>query len=233
MPPVKLVTFDCYGTLVDWEGGIATFLYDLARRSGEEEPEAGRELRRRWEAIQFELIQGDYRSYREVLAESLRAWARERGYRWEPQEGVALERAMEAWQPFPDTVPSLLRAQAAGAGLAIVSNTDRSIIRHTLRQLHPVEFDEVVVAEDVRAYKPAIAPFTRLLEQARVDGPHDCLHVAFGFKYEILPAKQLGMRTAWVNRHRDERPDAEPSDAEPPDHEWDSLWGLAELVGGA
>jgi len=224
MDQVKAITFDCYGTLVDWDGGLGTFLYDLARRAGDREPGSGRELRERWEEIQFELIQGEYRSYYEILVDSLRTWVGERGYRWNEKDGESLERAMACWQPFADTVPALLRAKEAGLRLAIVSNTDRHIMDGTLRQLAPVEFDEVVVAEDVRAYKPDTAPFDRLL-QVLGTAPTEVLHVAFGFRYDIPAAQQKGMSTAWVNRHR--RP--APAGARP-DHEWDSLWGLAELV---
>lgn len=225
MDQVKAVTFDCYGTLVDWEGGLGTFLYDLARRAGDHDPGPGRELRARWEEIQFELVRGPYRSYYDILVDSLRTWVGERGYRWNEKDGEALERAMQSWQPFPDTVPALLRAKAAGLRLAIVSNTDRHIIEQTLRQLAPVEFDEVVVAEDVRAYKPDKAPFDRVL-QVLDAAPTEVLHVAFGFKYDIAAAQRKGMPTAWVNRHRQPAPGEEQ-----PDHEWDSLWGLAELVG--
>ena len=220
----KALTFDCYGTLVDWEGGLGAFLYDLARRAGDMHPDPGPQLRARWEEIQFDLIQGEYRPYHEILVDSLRTWAGERGYRWNERDGEALERAMQAWQPFPDTVAALLRAKTAGMRLAIVSNTDRHIIEHTLRQLAPVEFDAVVVAEDVRAYKPDIGPFTRVL-QVLEHPPRDVLHVAFGFKYDIAAARLKGMSTAWVNRQRQPAPDEEK-----PDHEWDSLWGLAELV---
>jgi 2-haloacid dehalogenase len=220
-----VATFDCYGTLVDWEGGLGSFLYDLARRRGDRNPGPGRELRERWEELQFERIQGDYRSYRDVLRDSLDAFAGERGYRSSQEDGEALARAMESWQPFPDTVPALLRAKRAGLRLVIVSNTDRAIIEHTLRQLE-VELDEVVVAEDCRAYKPSLEPFERARELIGED-PQHVLHVAFGFKYDIAPAKQVGFRTAWVNRKREA-----PPGPERPDHEWDSLWGLAELAEG-
>ena len=111
-------------------------------------------LRERWEQLQFERLAGPYRRYREILAASLTAWCEERGYRCGPEDGEALARSMESWQPFPDTVPALRAAKAAGLRLWIVSNTDRAIMEHTLRQLE-VEFDGVTVAEDVRAYKPA------------------------------------------------------------------------------
>jgi 2-haloalkanoic acid dehalogenase type II len=219
----RLATFDCYGTLVDWEGGAAAFLYDLALRHGESEPPPGRELRDRWEAIQFELLQGEYRPYRDVLALSLRAWMEERGYPWRDEEGEALLRSMRSWQPFPDTRPALERARAAGMRLAIVSNTDRDIIAHSVRHIG-VEFDAVITAEDARAYKPADAVFDYALERLATP-PEDILHVAFGFKYDIGPAARHGMQTAWVNRH------AEPPPGEAPfDYEWRDLWPLAQLA---
>jgi 2-haloacid dehalogenase len=219
----RLATFDCYGTLVDWEGGAAAFLYDLSLRHGEKRPEPGRVLRDRWEAIQFELLQGDYRPYRKVLAHSLRVWMDERGYPWREEEGEGLSRSMRSWQPFPDTRPALMRVREAGMKLAIVSNTDRDIVEHTLRHLQ-VPFDAVITAEDARAYKPADAVFDYAL--AQLDTPPDeILHVAFGFKYDIGPAARHGMRTAWVNRHAEPRPGDEPFD-----HEWRDLWPLAELA---
>src|SRR6476469_7276743 len=164
----SLATFDCYGTLVDWEGGAAAFLYDLALRNGETEPPPGLELRERWEAIQFELVQGEYRPYREIPAESLRSGMEERDYPWRPEEGEALRRSMGSWQPFPDTRPALRRAREAGLRLIIVSNTDRNIIEHTLRHLE-VPFDGVITAEDCRAYKPSSVVFEQAL--ARVGEP--------------------------------------------------------------
>jgi 2-haloacid dehalogenase len=216
----RLASFDCYGTLVDWEGGAAAFLYDLALRQGESEPPPGRELRDRWEAIQFELLADRYRPYRDVLALSLRAWMEERGYAWHTDEGTALLRSMRSWQPFPDTRPSLTRAREAGMRLAIISNTDRDIIAHTVRHIG-VEFDFVITAEDAGAYKPADAVFDYALERLGVP-PEEILHVAFGFKYDIGPAARHGMQTAWVNRH------AEPPPGDAPfDHEWRDLWPLA------
>ncbi len=224
MPPVKVATFDCYGTLVDWEGGAAAFLYDLARRNGDFEPGPGRQLRERWEEIQFECIQDDYRTYRDVLSESLRTWVAERGYRWNEKEGEALERSMQSWQPFPDTIPALTRAKKAGLRLVIISNTDRHIMDQTLQQLAPLAFDATVVAEDVRCYKPDTRNFTQALEACDAP-PDEILHVAFGFKYDIAPAQEVGMQTAWINRHRT------PLEGDvKPDHEWRDLWGLAELA---
>ncbi len=223
---IRVATFDCYGTLIDWEGGLGTFLSDLALRHGETRSEPGRRLREGWEAIQFGLIQGEYRPYAAVLAESLRRWMEERGYAWDAAEGDALARAMRCWQPFPDTRPALMEAREAGLRLVIVSNTDDAIIEHSLRHLE-VPFDAVITAEQCGAYKPAAAPFERAL--ARLGEPAGrVLHVAFGFKYDIGPAQRLGFRTAWVNRRAEPAPGVER-----PDHEWRDLWGLAELAAQA
>lgn len=226
IPRPRVATFDCYGTLVDWEGGLASFLYALALEFEDPEGENGETFRARWEAIQFDIIQGPYRPYKEVLAESLRVWMTERGYPWEPRRGDALVRAMRAWQPFPDTIPALQQAQAAGLRLVILSNTDRDIITHTLRHLQ-LPFETVVTAEDVGAYKPSRVNFERLLEAVGAP-PEQILHVAFGFKYDIGPASQSGMVTAWINRH-----DVALPAGATPDLIWRDLWGLASFVGGA
>jgi 2-haloacid dehalogenase len=202
----------------------------MARRHDDHDPGPARALRERWEQLQFERIQGEYRSYREVLVDSLTEWAGERGYRWNEHDGDALVRSMESWQPFPDTVPALRRAREAGLELVIVSNTDRTIMDHTLRHLD-VEFDRVVVAEDVRAYKPSDPPFEHALREID-ESPERILHVAFGFKYDIGPAQRHGFRTAWVNRHAEHLPGAEHPTREHrrPDFEWRDLWPLAELA---
>ena len=217
-----MVTFDCYGTLIDWEAGVGSFLYELARRH-EQHPPPARELRERWEELQFERIQDDWRCYREVLAASLADWAGERGYRFNEHDGEQLARSMESWQPFPDTVPALRPAREAGLRLWIISNTDHAILEHSLRHLE-VEFAGATVAEECRTYKPSTVPFERALHE--IDVPREqVLHAAFGFKYDIGPAQQLGLRTAWVNRKQEAAPGPER-----PDHEWSDLWPLARVA---
>jgi 2-haloalkanoic acid dehalogenase type II len=223
MPRARLATFDCYGTLIDWEGGAGAFLYGIALREGDGDLRPGQELRDRWEAIQFELVRGSYLPYKEILARSLRSWGEERGYSISDADGEALVRSMRSWQPFPDTRPALLRTREAGLQLAIISNTDRDIIEHSLRHLE-VPFDHVFTAEDAGAYKPSESTFRQAHESFGV-APAEILHVAFGFKYDIGPAQRLGCMTAWVNRHAEAAPGEER-----PDHEWRDLWGLAEYA---
>jgi len=219
----QVVSFDCYGTLVDWEGGLGAFLYAFALRHQADPPSNGETMRRAWEAIQFTEIQGPYSSYKDVLAGSLGQWAVERDLPYRLEDGEDLVRSMRSWQPFPDTRPALLRAREAGVRLAILSNTDRDIIADTLRQLD-LPFDVVVTAEDCGSYKPSPRNFERLVDEVGV-APAEILHVAFGFKYDIGPASQLGLRTAWVNRHVEAMPEGEK-----PDYVWRDLWGLLALL---
>jgi 2-haloacid dehalogenase len=222
MSEFRVATFDCYGTLIDWEGGVGAFLYELARRH-EQDPPPARDLRERWEALQFERIQAGWRSYREILADSLAAWSGERGYRYNEHDGEGLARSMESWQPFPDTVPALRAAREAGLKLWILSNTDRAILDHSLRHLE-VDFDGATVAEDCRAYKPSGVPFEHALREIDLP-PEQILHVAFGFKYDIGPAQRLGLKTAWVNRKGEAAPGPEQAD-----YEWNDLWPLAGVA---
>jgi 2-haloacid dehalogenase len=220
---IEIATFDCYGTLVDWVGGAGSFLYDKALRAGDSDPPPGSELRERWEAIQFELVQGDYRPYKEILADSLERFCGERGWPYDDGDGEAIVRSMRSWQAFPDTRPVLERCREAGLKLMIISNTDRDIMEHSLRQIG-VPFDEVQVAEDVGVYKPADEVFAKALERIGVE-PDRILHVAGGFKYDIGPAHRAGMGTAWVNRSY-----GPPPGPDPYDHEWRDLWPLASLA---
>jgi len=160
-----------------------------------------------------------------VLTDSLSEWSGERGYRWNEHDGEALVRAMESWQPFPDTRPALQAAKDAGLRLWIISNTDRAIMQHSLRHLE-VEFDGVTVAEDCKAYKPTTAPFKHALREIGAE-PDEILHVAFGFKYDIPTANEIGLRTVWVNRYGEQAPGEER-----PDHEWTDLWPLVRVARG-
>jgi 2-haloalkanoic acid dehalogenase type II len=230
MAGITVVTFDCYGTLIDWVGGVASFLYDLALRNARPgDPGAAglpsaAGLQERWEQIQFGLIAGAYRPYKEILADSLAALTAEYGWPASQADKEAFVRSMRCWQPFPDARPALADARARGARLVIVSNTDRDIVAHTLRHLQ-VQIDEVITAEDCRVYKPDPAVFSRAVAAIGVP-PGQILHVAFGFEYDNGPAKAAGMRTAWVNRSARARPPGEV-----PDFEWRDLWPLREALG--
>lgn len=221
-----VATFDCYGTLIDWEGGVGQFLYAHALQVGASDRAPGLELRAEWEAAQFEILAKEYRPYKQVLAESLQAVCTAHDWPFDDELAHRFVDAMRSWQPFPDVLPALRRARAAGLRLVIMSNTDNDIVTHSLRHLR-VPFDDVVTAEDCEMYKPSDAFFAQALQRIGV-APERILHVAFGFKYDHAPAHRASMATAWVNRHAEPLPGTDR-----PDYEWRDLWGLAELSDGA
>lgn len=196
------VTFDCYGTLIDWDAGIRNFLRDLlARKSTSADLDS---LHRRWEEIQFELIQREYRPYKDILKLSLEAALREFGIQYVSEDGDAFAASMPTWRPFPD-VPSSLNELKRYARIAIISNTDNDILRESVK-LMGVEFDALVTAEDAKVYKPSPRIFEFALKRLN-ESPERILHVAFGFKYDLAPAKQVGMTTCWLNRSDEPKPE--------------------------
>lgn len=217
---IRWCTFDCYGTLIDWDAGVRASLQSiLGPRLGGIDLE---QFARRWEALQFGLIQGPYQRYRTILAESLRATLKEFGIPEAPDDAQRFVASMPTWQPFPDT-RSCLEATHRHTKLAIISNVDDDILAQSVR-LMGVTFDALITAEQAQSYKPSIKPFRLALERLGVQ-PGELLHVAFGFKYDIGPAQSLGFRTCWVNRHGEPRPAGAT-----PDHEIRDLRGLGALV---
>jgi len=196
------VTFDCYGTLIDWDAGIRNFLKDLLARKG-----ALVDLdsfHRRWEEVQFDLIQREYRPYKDVLRLSLEATMEEFGVPYAPEDGDAFAKSMPTWQPFPD-VPQALRELKRHARIAIISNTDNDILRESVK-LMGADFDALITAEDAKVYKPSPRIFEFALQRLG-EAPERILHVAFGFKYDLAPAKQVGMVTCWLNRTGEPKPE--------------------------
>lgn len=200
-----VLTFDCYGTLVDWEEGIAGAFLARAR-------EAGITLDRRavlaaYADVEPAVQREAFRPYREVLARSAVEVARRLGWTVGLGDAGFLPASLPQWPFFPDTNPALRRLAAAGLSLGILSNVDNDLIAATARQF-AVGFDFFVTAEDVGAYKPAHAHF--LMARRRI-GVRRWLHVAQSWFHDVEPAAALGIPVAWVNR-KAERPagSAEP-----------------------
>ena len=191
-PPPRWISFDCYGTLIDWESGVRRALRELAHVS-DEEPE----LFRAWERIQWEKIQGPYQPYSEILWASFRQVVEEFGYWCPGYAGEAFVNSLARWEPFPDVNPALLRLSRRFR-LAIISNIDRNLLGGTIRHF-PVRFDALITAEDARAYKPDPAVFRCALERIGCQ-PAEIAHVAFGADYDLEPAHSLGFRIVYLNR---------------------------------
>jgi len=190
------VTFDCYGTLIDWETGI--------RRAFKQALE-GMGLTQTQEAELFDLYQKEekriegqmpYRKYREVLALAGSAAARRFGRNIPEKLSSVLAEQLPGWEPFQDTNPALERL-ATEYTLGILSNVDDDLLAGTLKHF-TVPFDLVVTAERVRSYKPGTEHF----EEARriIGADRGWLHVAASLYHDIEPASRLGIKTVWVNR---------------------------------
>lgn len=195
IPEVDWITFDCYGTLIDWERGIRSHLDRLLIHKRVSVPED--EVHRIWEQVQFKLIQQPYRRYREILGLSLQEALNQFKVSYDPEDGPRMAHAMGSWRPFKE-VPDALARLKRKYKLGIISNVDRDILSRTLTYLG-VPFDVVVTAEEVRAYKPSAKGFEEALR--RIGKPPDrVLHAAFGVAYDLGPARQLGMKLCLVRR---------------------------------
>lgn len=202
------LTFDCYGTLIDWETGIRHFFATLPGTDGLDKET----LLAEWEEIQFRMIAGGYKPYRGILAASLRETLQARGLPSAPEKEAEFADALTHWTPFPDTNPALEELKSRGFLLGIISNIDDELLARTLRQF-TVRFDMLVTAQQSGAYKPAANSFKLALEHI-VSPPDEVTHVAFGDRYDLATAREQGMQVVFVNRHHKQisfRADAEIS----------------------
>ena len=212
------VTFDCYGTLVDWESGIGGWFEQSARADGV--PLERAPVLAAYAEIEPAVEAESYRSYREVLTETALRIAKRFDWPLARQKARGLADSLPEWKPFSDTNPALERLAAAGHRLGILSNVDDELLAATRRRL-AVSFDLLVTAEQVRSYKPAPAHFE---EARRRIGGGRWLHAAQSHFHDVVPCRALGIPVAWVNRK------AETSRHPTPDHEVATLAGLAALL---
>ncbi len=190
------LTFDCYGTLVDWERGILDALTPLFASRGVASP-GDDALLERFGRAESDVQTGPFLSYREVLRRVARRLGEEAGFRVSEEEASAFAASVGAWPPFPDTVGAL-RALATRFRLAVVSNVDDDLFAGTAARLG-VAFETVVTAQQVRSYKPAPAHFHEVLRRLAL--PRDrVLHVAQSLHHDLAPARALGFACVWVNR---------------------------------
>ena len=198
----KAMTFDCYGTLIDWEGEIQRFFAQrlAARQRTDVDVHA---LQRHWEAVQFQYIQGSYQPYRQVLSATMKVAFEDFNLPYSEEDVELFASSMGQWKPFPDTCAAL-RILQKYMKLALITNTDDAIIAQTEQQLG-ITFDAIVTAEQAKAYKPAHTGF-RLARQRLGLEVKDIWHAGFGFKYDIIPAHELGYTSIWINRQGEVRP---------------------------
>jgi 2-haloacid dehalogenase len=209
--PDRWLTFDCFGTLIDWRHGIGTTGELLF-------PGRGAEFLDAYIALEAEVEEGPFKRYRAVLAETTRRAAKQLNVDLKADDATALVSTIPHWPPFADVGPALSGLRKDGWKLALLTNCDRDLIAQTQRRL-PVSFDAVVTAEDVSAYKPNHAHF-KLFQSTFGSSADAWTHVAQSYFHDIKPTHELGITRVWVNR-RGEKDDPSIADA--------VIRGLAEL----
>ncbi len=224
----EVLTFDCYGTLIDWEAGILAGLRRVldARGVTADDDELLERYARREAAIEA----GPYVRYRDVLGRALRDVAAEVGVEPTDRELEEFGGSVGEWPAFPDSVDALARL-ARRFGLAVITNCDDDLFAASNRRLG-VTFDWVVTAQQVGGYKPDRRNFLAAFE--RIGVPRDrILHVAQSLFHDHVPAKELGMTTAWIDRRHD-RPGsgATPPAFAAPDLAFPDMAAFADLATG-
>lgn len=212
-----IVTFDCYGTLIDWEQGFVRAL--LAAGIGD--PLDRHRIVELYHEVEPE-IEIDYRSYREVLTETARRIGAGLGRSVSDEQARMLPESLRAWPPFPDTNRALERLAASGIRLGILSNVDDDLLAET-RKHFTVDFELIVTAQQVRSYKPGHAHF--LEARKRMGAEARWLHAAQSHFHDVVPCRELGIPVAWINR-KNERPGSDLL----PDRELRTLDALAEWL---
>src|SRR5438270_7291118 len=191
----QVLTFDCYGTLIDWESGILGALQPILAAHGKqiEDPR----LLELYGELEAEGEAGPYRPYREVLAQVVHGLGRRLGFTPSLEEEASLARSLKNWKPWPDTVAALRQLEKKFK-LAILSNIDDDLFAPTARKLK-VHFADVITAQQARCYKPCLDLFRMALQRLGAS-PDQVLHVAQSVYHDAVPAKKLGISTVWVNR---------------------------------
>jgi len=182
----RWATFDCYGTLIDWDGGIRR---ELARVFGDERAD---EQLERYHDVEPALQADGTRSYREVMTAAMRELAAPE------EEADGLARSLPSWEAFPEVRASLEEVRSRGWKLAILSNTDRDFIDSSMQRIG-VPFELAIVASEIGSYKPGHRHWERFFEETGAS-PEGHVHVAQSHFHDVVPATELGLRSVWINR---------------------------------
>ncbi|MGA8620843.1 MAG: haloacid dehalogenase type II [Candidatus Sulfotelmatobacter sp.] len=188
------LTFDCYGTLIDWEGGLLGAMRPILGAHGHNLSDA--QILATYAELEPKQ-QNPYRRYHDVLANLVRAFGERMSFAVSDSEAESLPESLKNWLPFPDTVAALEKLRTKYK-LGIISNTDDDFFAASSRHLG-IPFDEVVTAEQAKAYKPSLAPFVLALQRLGV-AHEEVLHVGQSVYHDVLPAKSLGLATVLIHR---------------------------------
>ncbi|MGK7921258.1 MAG: haloacid dehalogenase type II [Trichodesmium sp.] len=193
----EILSFDCYGTLIDWENGILPVLDNLV--SNHKINITEQKILEMFAKFESEAEAGEYKKYREILKQVVQNFGQELGFKPTELELNCLANSIKNWQPFPDTITALQTLKQKYR-LAIISNIDNDLFANTAKHLE-VEFDFVITAEQIQSYKPATKNFEFAIKKMKI-APEKLLHIAQSIYHDIVPAKALGLSTIWVNRRQ-------------------------------
>jgi 2-haloacid dehalogenase len=191
----EILTFDCYGTLINWEEGILRCMHRILAAHRKDSDDAT--ILQLYGEFEARAEQGPYRPYREVLQSVVREFGKQLTFAPTNEETRALPESLRDWQPWPDTVNALHQLQKRFR-LAIISNVDDDLFAATQPQLE-VKFDQIITAQQAGAYKPSLKIFELALSRTGVPA-HRILHVGQSIYHDVAPAQSLGLSTVWVNR---------------------------------
>ena len=222
----QVLTFDCYGTMIDWESGIFSALRPILAAHGKEISDSA--LLELYSELEASAEQGEFRRYRDVLQSVVRGFGKRFGFSPTDAEVRSLPESLRNWQPFPDTVEAL-RQLKSRYQLAVISNVDDDLFATTAPKLG-VAFNHVITAEQAACYKPCMRIFELAEERIGVSRGQ-WLHVGQSIYHDVVPAQSLGIATVWVNRPSP-RPGAGAAKtaAGKPELEVSDLRTLAELA---
>jgi 2-haloacid dehalogenase len=187
----RWASFDCYGTLVDWETGMRAALESVVG-------DQATEVLVTYYRLEADVQREQFRPYREVLALALQRAARTHGIDLDAAQRDVLGATLPSWPVFDDAAPALQALRQRGWKLAVLSNIDRDLIARTLPALG-ADIDLVVTAEDVRSYKPAPAHFLEFQRRSDVE-PGCWVHVACSLFHDVAPANELSVPSVWIDR---------------------------------
>lgn len=191
----EILTFDCYGTLIDWEEGILRSVHRILAAHGKDTEDAT--ILHLYGNFEASAEHGEYRRYREVLESVVRQFGEQFGFAPTDAEVRSLPESLPGWKPWPDTVEALGELQKRFR-LAIISNVDDDLFAATQPQLG-VKFDGIITAQQAGAYKPSLKIFEQAMHRLGVPA-NRILHVGQSIYHDVLPAQSLGLATVWVNR---------------------------------
>lgn len=221
------LSFDCYGTLIDWEAGLLSTLRSIFRRHGANPDD--QQILESYATAETDIEAGGYHPYRQVLREVLVRLGQQYGFSPDSGELDEFSVSIKDWPPFADSSEALAALQRKYK-LVILSNIDDDLFQYSARRLG-IDFDAVFTAQQIGSYKPSEGNFRYLLENAGLPRER-ILHVAQSLFHDIAPAKRVGLATVWVNRRSGQAgAGATPLAQAEPDLEVPDLRTLATLAG--